>query len=95
MANGKPGDHPLTDLLKHDIRLFPDDICDSIVEINVIDPYAFQHDYEIGAVDWDGFNARYGDWIEWYRDGRFDVARAFLHGKLALANAIVNRKSPR
>lgn len=38
MPNGKPGDHPLTDLFAHGAHPFPDDVEELIRELARIDP---------------------------------------------------------
>ncbi|MEM7626796.1 MAG: hypothetical protein AAF333_14475 [Planctomycetota bacterium] len=38
MPNGKPGDHPITDTIKHGMKIFPDDIEALLLRIYEADP---------------------------------------------------------
>jgi hypothetical protein len=60
MPNGKPGDHPLTDMLVHGMHPFPMDMESLLREILAIDP-AFPDGLRpyVKQVEWD---RRFSDW---------------------------------
>lgn len=95
MANGKPGDHPLSDLLLHGIRAFPSDICDLVLQIVDKDALAFQQEDPIRhETSWQEREVRYGRWFNWEKGEDLEGARAFLARKLALASVIQPVRDP-
>jgi hypothetical protein len=74
MANGKLGDHPITDLLIHGRHPFPPDIEEMILEIVRLDP----------GRTFDGFGAKPFDWEA---GKNLEEARALLRKTLENLNA--------
>jgi hypothetical protein len=71
MPNGKPGDHPLTDLFSHGTHPFPEDIEEMVRLLASIDPMLLN---EIEA-----------DVFQWEAGDQLDEGRAKLKGLLARA----------
>jgi len=78
MPNGKPGDHPLTDMLMHGAHPFPSDIESLLREILALDP-AFPDGKRpyVEQTEWD---CRFFDWA---RGKNLDEARTRLNLVLA------------
>jgi hypothetical protein len=82
MPNGRPGDHPLTDMLHHGVHPFPPEIETLLREVLALDP-AFP----------DG-RRRYLDQLEWYR--RFDDwqrGQRIDEGRVALTAVLYEMRS--
>lgn len=69
MPNGKPGDHPLTDMLVHGLHPFPDDVERTLREILALDPifpdgkrrWLEQAEWQRRLLDWErGLNLQEG-----------------------------------
>lgn len=71
MPNGKPGDHPLTDLFSHGAHPFPDDVEELIRELARIDPIL------LDRIDADAF--------AWAEGRGLDEGRARLRELIAAA----------
>ena len=78
MPNGKPGDHPLTDMLVHGLHPFPADIEKLLREILLIDP-----DFPDGKRPYTEQVEWYESLFDWQRGKSLDKGRAAL--KLMLA----------
>lgn len=52
MPNGKPGDHPITDMLIHGKHPFPPDVEDMIRQLHAINPQLL-HSLGIEPFDWE------------------------------------------
>jgi hypothetical protein len=86
MANGKHGDHPLTDLLHYGERTMPGWVCDLVLEIHALDPTAFHESAGLELpIDLDEYKRENGDWFAWERGENLDFAREFLGAKLNAA----------
>jgi hypothetical protein len=60
MPNGKPGDHPITDMLIHGKHPFPEDMEEMIRKLHAVDP-SFLNDLGWEPFDWaDGKNLEEG-----------------------------------
>lgn len=70
MPNGKPGDHPRTDLLVHGTHPFPADIEDMILRIHAADPRLLTR---IGDQDW----------FDWEKGRNLEHGRTLLEQLLA------------
>lgn len=94
MANGRPGDHPLSDFLVHGYRVFPEDINVLLDQIIAIDPEAFEtapaptH----GPLPHHEYLRQFGDWWTWMDGSDIEAARRFLHEKLELAKRLTIRR---
>ena len=51
MLNGRPGDHPLTDLLKHGYHPFPAEVEELILELHQLNPTALANTDDM-LTDW-------------------------------------------
>jgi hypothetical protein len=71
MPNGKPGDHPLTDMFSHGAHPFPPDIEELIRRLASIDPLLLKE------ID--------GDVFEWEAGRQLDEGRAKLRELIARA----------
>ena len=85
MANGKPGDHSLSDYLAGYARPFQDDICSLIDQIRAADPEAFYCKPSSGPFSLEEDARVNGDWLTWEKGEELDEARAFLELKLRAA----------
>ena len=93
MANGKPGDHPLTDLLHYGNSKLPPDLQQIVREIVEADPRAF-HTPEVlneRMLGWQGSDAA---WFDWEQGKRLDEARDFLTRLLELSRVIRDERDP-
>ena len=77
MPNGKPGDHPLTDLLAHGKHRFPPDMEEMILRLLHLDPRLLMGE---GAVS-------YREWADWEAGRNLDAGRAKLKRLLAARSA--------
>ena len=86
MPNGKPGDHPLTDMIVHGLHPFPPDIEDMLREILSLSP---------GFPDDKRFGRKYSDQLEWNRH-ICDIAagRNVEAGRVALKQVLVELRDP-
>ncbi len=94
MANGKPGDHPLTDYLSYGKPTLPAPVAALVDQIVAIDSAAFHERYEPDTFadgTWDKYIERNGDWFAWERGEKLDEAVAFLQQRLAEVKA---RRAP-
>ena len=78
MANGKPGDHPLTDMLVHGKHPFPMDIEEMLREVLALDPiFADGNRRYVDQVEWDR------RFFDWERGQNLDEGRKVLKSVLA------------
>jgi hypothetical protein len=69
MPNGRPGDHPITDLLRHGAHPFPADVEEMVRRLHAIDPRL------VDALDPDPF--------AWEKGERLEEGRARLRALLS------------
>lgn len=63
MPNGRPGDHPLTDLLKHGHHPFPAEVEELILELQQLNPTALANTEDMLA-DWQQGTQRGITWLK-------------------------------
>ncbi|MEK7364978.1 MAG: hypothetical protein AAB016_13500 [candidate division NC10 bacterium] len=66
MPNGKPGDHPVTDLIVHGRHPFPPDVEELVRTLHTLDPVVFN------ALEWAPF--------DWEQGRHLEEARILLRG---------------
>ncbi len=80
MPNGKPGDHPITDMMVHGKHPFPPEIEELVRQLHEITP----HWYESGnRAEVDAWNKRF---FEWERGEAIAEGLAVLRAKLTELN---------
>jgi len=91
MANGKRGDHPLSDYTIYKDRRLPDEILELVDQIRAIDPEAFYEREYPEPWSTEAYAKIHGDWFAWEKGEKLDEAREFLLKKLADAQAKADR----
>ena len=86
--NGKPGDHPLTDLFDYGKCTLPEWMCELILQIHALDPDAFVEKIESLPSNWNEHRREHGDWFSWANGQRLNEAREFLENKLKAAQEL-------
>lgn len=93
MANGRPGDHPLTDLIVHGYDVFPSHIRSLILELNAMDPAAFNPEDSTRRRQYHGAHSpASADWHAWAEGEKSEEAEAFLKEKLNVARRLKVRR---
>ena len=74
MPNGKPGDHPITDMLVHGMHPFPTDMEDLLRQVLLLDPnFPDGKRYYVEQVRWEH------RFFDWERGKNLDEGRIALH----------------
>lgn len=95
MANGRPGDHPLTDLFVHGYEVFPPHIRALMLELNALDPAAFDPEDATRRSQFNGGKATASpNWHAWAVGENPTEAEAFVQEKLTVARNLKVRRDP-